>query len=178
MTLEPQYDVVIIGGGAAGLSAALYTTRAMLKTLVLERQGLGGQILLTGGIPKMIQSSFKVLLEGGYSPVTAWFVCYYELKTIVDMFHSKGFEFMNKVISDTAEYGGITRGKRLVDEHVENEMRKTLKEIQSGTFHEEWQREAKQNFPNLSKLREEEKNLSIEKIGNQILKELFDKNEV
>ena len=188
------------GGGIPGLFAIHqdYTGNskqlilAYCKAIGLTRMGVfestfkeetetdlfGEQILLTGGIPKMIQSSFNVLLEGGYSPVTAWFVCYYELKTIVDMFHSEGFEFMNKVISDTAEYGGITRGKRLIDEHVENEMRKTLKEIQSGAFHEEWQREAKQNFPNLSKLREEEKNLSIEKIGNKILKELFDKNEV
>ena len=140
-----------------------------------ETDLFGEQIILTGGIPKLIQSSYKVLLEEGYSPVTAWFVCYYELKTIVDMFHSKGFEFMNSSISDTAEYGGITRGKRIIDKHVEDEMRKALKEIQSGQFHREWQKEAEAGFPTLSKLREEEKHLPIEKIGNIILKELFDK---
>jgi ketol-acid reductoisomerase len=140
-----------------------------------ETDLFGEQIILTGGIPKLIQSSFKVLLEEGYSPITSWFVCYYELKTIVDMFHSKGFEFMNSSISDTAEYGGITRGKRIIDEHVENEMRKALKEIQSGQFHREWQKETEAGFPTLSKLREEEKHLPIEKIGNIILKELFDK---
>ena len=140
-----------------------------------ETDLFGEQIILTGGIPKLIQLSYKVLLEEGYSPVTAWFVCYYELKTIVDMFHSKGFEFMNSSISDTAEYGGITRGKRIIDKHVEDEMRKALKEIQSGQFHREWQKEAEAGFPTLSKLREEEKHLPIEKIGNIILKELFDK---
>ena len=140
-----------------------------------ETDLFGEQIILTGGIPKLIQSSYKVLLEEGYSPVTAWFVCYYELKTIVDMFHSKGFEFMNSAISDTAEYGGITRGKRIIDEHVENEMRKALKEIQSGSFHKEWKKEAEDGFPTLSKLRKEEKYLPIEKIGNKILKELFGK---
>jgi len=140
-----------------------------------ETDLFGEQIILTGGIPKLIQSSYKVLLEDGYSPVTAWFVCYYELKTIVDMFHSKGFEFMNSAISDTAEYGGITRGKRIIDEHVENEMRKALKEIQSGSFHKEWKKEAEDGFPTLSKLRKEEKYLPIEKIGNKILKELFGK---
>ena len=140
-----------------------------------ETDLFGEQIILTGGIPKLIQSSYKVLLEDGYSPVTAWFVCYYELKTIVDMFHSKGFEFMNSSISDTAEYGGITRGKRIIDEHVENEMRKALKEIQSGSFHKEWKKEAEDGFPTLSKLRKEEKYLPIEKIGNKILKELFGK---
>ena len=79
-----------------------------------ETDLFGEQVVLTGGIPKLIQSSYKVLLEEGYSPVTSWLVCYYELKTIVDMFHSKGFEFMSGAISDTAEYGGITRGKRII----------------------------------------------------------------
>ena len=81
----------------------------------------------------------------GYSPTVAWFVCYYELKTIVDMFHTQGFEYMNNAISDTAEYGGITRGKRIINESVENEMRHILKEIQSGDFHKEWQKESERN---------------------------------
>jgi len=140
-----------------------------------ETDLFGEQIILTGGIPKLIQASYKVLLEGGYSPIASWFVCYYELKTIVDMFHSKGFEFMNSAISDTAEYGGITRGKRIIDEHMENAVRKVLIEIQSGKFHKEWQKEAEDGFPTLSKLRKEEKQLPIEKIGKSILKELFGK---
>ena len=140
-----------------------------------ETDLFGEQMILTGGIPKLIQLSYKVLLEEGYSPIAAWFVCYYELKTIVDMFHSKGFDFMNSAISDTAEYGGITRGKRIIDKHVENEMRKALKEIQSGQFHREWQKETEEGFPTLSKLRKEEKQLPIETIGQKILKELFDK---
>ena len=140
-----------------------------------ETDLFGEQMVLTGGIPKLIQLSYKVLLEEGYSPITAWFVCYYELKTIVDMFHSKGFDFMNSAISDTAEYGGITRGKRIIDEHMENAMRKVLIEIQSGKFHKEWQKEAEDGFPTLSKLRKEEKQLPIETIGQKILKELFDK---
>ena len=140
-----------------------------------ETDLFGEQMILTGGIPKLIQLSYKVLLEEGYSPIAAWFVCYYELKTIVDMFHSKGFDFMNSAISDTAEYGGITRGKRIIDKHVENEMRKTLKEIQSGQFHKEWHKETEDGFPTLSKLRKEEKQLPIETIGQKILKELFDK---
>ena len=139
-----------------------------------ETDLFGEQIILTGGIPKLIQSSYKVLLEFGYSPVTAWFVCYYELKSIVNLFHSKGFEFMNSAISDTAEYGGITRGSRIIDQHVEDEMRNVLKEIQSGEFHKEWQKEAEEGFPTLSKLRKEEKKLPIEEVGQQILKELFE----
>ena len=141
-----------------------------------ETDLFGEQVILTGGIPKLIQSSYKVLLEAGYSPITAWFVCYYELKTIVDMFHTKGFEYMNNAISDTAEYGGITRGKRVINESVENEMRSILKEIQSGEFHKEWQKESKNNFPILSDLRKDEKQIAIEEIGKVLLKDIFSNN--
>ena len=81
---------------------------------------------------------------------------------------------MNKAISDTAEYGGITRGNRLIDEHVRGVMRKVLKEIQSGKFHKEWKKEAEDGCPTLSQLRKEEINLPIEEVGQQILKELFE----
>ena len=138
-----------------------------------ETDLFGEQMVLTGGIPKLIQSSYKVLLEGGYSPAIAWMVCYYELKTIVDMFHSKGFEFMNNSISDTAEYGGITRGKRIINAEVEAEMKKALKEIQSGEFYREWKNEHENGYPQLEKLRKEEKELPIEAIGQHMLKALF-----
>ena len=82
---------------------------------------------------------------------------------------------MGEVISDTAEYVGITRGSLIIDQHVEDEMRKALKEIQSGEFHKEWQKETENGFPTLSKLREEEKKLPIQKIANSILKDLFEK---
>ena len=141
-----------------------------------ETDLFGEQTILTGGLPKLLQSSFKVLLERGYSPVVAWFVCYYELKTIVDMFHQNGFEYLNNAISDTAEYGGITRGKRVINESVENEMRHILKEIQSGDFHKEWQKESENNFPMLTSLRKEEKQIAIEEIGQLLLKDIFSKN--
>ena len=81
---------------------------------------------------------------------------------------------MNQAISDTAEYGGITRGKLIIDENVRDRMRNVLKEIQSGEFHKEWMKETENGFPTLSKLRKEEKKLPIEEIGQQILKELFE----
>ena len=80
---------------------------------------------------------------------------------------------MNQALSDTAEYGGITRGKRIIDEHVQDEMRNVLKEIRSGKFHREWIEESEGGYPQLTKLREEEKKLPIEEVGQQILKELF-----
>ena len=138
-----------------------------------ETDLFGEQIILTGGIPRLIQSSYKVLLEGGYSPAVSWLVCYYELKTIVDMFHSKGFEFMNSAISDTAEYGGITRGRRIISEDVEANMKNALEEIQSGEFHAEWMKEHENGYPLLEKLRNEEKKLPIEAISQYMLKELL-----
>jgi len=138
-----------------------------------ETDLFGEQILLTGGIPRMIQLSYKVLLDAGYSPSVSWLVCYYELKTIVDMFHSKGFEFMHAAISDTAEYGGITRGRSIIGEHVESEMQKALEEIQSGEFHSEWMKEHNYGYPLLDKLRKEERELGIEKISQYMLKKLF-----
>ena len=137
-----------------------------------ETDLFGEQIILTGGIPKLIQSAYKVLLEANYNPITAWFVCYYELKTIVDMFHSKGFEFMNQAISDTAEFGGITRGNRIINENVRNEMRLALEEIQSGKFHKEWMNEYERGYPQLKNMREEEKQIPIEEISKQLLKAL------
>jgi ketol-acid reductoisomerase len=137
-----------------------------------ETDLFGEQAILTGGIPKLIQSAYKVLLEANYNPITAWFVCYYELKTIVDLFHSKGFEFMNQAISDTAEFGGITRGNRIINENVRNEMRLALEEIQSGKFHKEWMDEYERGYPRLKNMREEEKQIPIEEISKQLLKAL------
>ena len=137
-----------------------------------ETDLFGEQVILTGGIPKLIQSAYKVLLESNYNPITAWFVCYYELKTIVDLFHSKGFEFMNQAISDTAEFGGITRGNRIINENVRNEMRLALEEIQSGKFHKEWMNEYESGYPQLKNMREQEKQIPIEEISKQLLKAL------
>jgi len=138
-----------------------------------ETDLFGEQIIITGGIPKIIQLSYKVLLEAGYSPAVSWLVCYYELKTIVDMFHSEGFKFMNAAISDTAEYGGITRGRRVISKDVETNMKNALEEIQSGAFHLEWKKEYDKGYPLLAKLRQEEKELPIEAISQYMLKELF-----
>ena len=89
------------------------------------------------------------------------------------MFHSKGLKFMNSAISDTAEYGGMTRGSRLIDKTVINEMRKIIKEIQSGDFHEEWMKEHSSNYPILNKLRKDFEDMPIEKISKYMLKEIF-----
>ena len=165
-----SFDIVLSYSKAIGLTRmGVFESTFKEET---ETDLFGEQIILTGGIPKLIQSAYKVLLEANYNPITAWFVCYYELKTIVDLFHSKGFEFMNQAISDTAEFGGITRGNRIINENVRNEMRLALEEIQSGKFHKEWMNEYESGYPQLKNMREEEKQIPIEEISKQLLKEL------
>ena len=123
-----------------------------------ETDLFGEQVVLTGGIPRLIQNSFKVMVESGYSPIVAWFVSYYEVKLIVDLFNEKGFQFMNDAISDTAEYGGQTRGSRLMDESVTAKMKIFLDEIQSGEFFKEWEKESGSGLPHLNNLREKDAN--------------------
>ena len=97
----------------------------------------GEQVILTGSIPMIIIESYKVLLEEGYDPVVSWFVCFYEVKTIVDLMFEKGMESFYAMISDTARYGGISRGKRLIDSEFKNKMKSIIQEIKSGDFNKE-----------------------------------------
>jgi len=134
-----------------------------------ETDLFGEQVVLTGGIPKLIQNSFKVMVESGYSPIVAWFVSYYEVKLIVDLFNEKGFQFMNDAISDTAEYGGQTRGSRLMDESVTAKMKSFLDEIQSGEFFKEWEKESESGLPHLNDLRDKDANSDFEAVTKVLL---------
>ena len=134
-----------------------------------ETDLFGEQAVLTGGIPRLIQSSFKVMVESGYSPIVAWFVSYYEVKLIVDLFNEKGFQFMNDAISDTAEYGGQTRGSRLMDESVTAKMKSFLDEIQSGEFFKEWEKESESGLPHLNDLRDKDANSDFEAVTKVLL---------
>ena len=164
-------DQVLAYCRAIGLSRAGVVESSFKEET--ETDLFGEQSVLTSSIPMIVRSSYNVLLESGYSPAVSWLVCYYELKTIVDMFHSKGLKFMHSAISNTAEYGGMTRGRRIIDNKVINEMRKIIKEIQSGQFHEEWMNEHSSNYPILNKLRKDFEDNPIEKISKYMLKEIL-----
>tara|TARA_B110000467_G_scaffold44810_1_gene41067 strand:- start:946 stop:1959 length:1014 start_codon:yes stop_codon:yes gene_type:complete len=138
-----------------------------------ETDLFGEQAVLTGGIPKLIQKSFKVMVESGYSPITAWFVSYYEVKLIVDLFNDNGFEFMNDAISDTAEYGGQTRGNRLMDDSVTSKMESFLSEIQSGEFFKEWEKESQSGLENLDRMREKDANSDFEAVTKVLLNAIY-----
>jgi len=135
----------------------------------------GEQALLTGGIPSIIKESFNVLLEEGYSPIVAWFVCYYEVKSIIDSFHKNGFSFLNDMVSNIAEYGGLSRGSRLINNDVKNEMKNILSEIKTGKFQKEWNLEKKNNFNFLNEKRKSTKKSKIEKITLEMLSILNEK---
>ena len=137
----------------------------------------GEQVVLTGSIPNIIKESFNVLLESGYSPEVAWLVCYYEVKSIIDSFHKEGFDFLNNVISNLAEYGGATRGERIIDEEIKLKMKNILKEIEDGSFKEEWEKEKENNYRILNRYRELVKKSKIEKTTKEMLSLLLNKRE-
>ncbi|MAV64001.1 MAG: ketol-acid reductoisomerase [Pelagibacteraceae bacterium TMED124] len=106
----------------------------------VETDLFGEQVLLTGSIPMLIINSYKVLLEEGYSPIVSWFVCFYELRTIVDLMFQQGLNSFYDMISTTAKYGGLNAGKCLIDEDFVSRIRKVLKNIKSGDFNKEFKK--------------------------------------
>ena len=140
-----------------------------------ETDLFGEQIVLTGIIPRIINESFNVLLESGYSPVVSWFVSFYEVKQISDLLSTMSIDEFYKAVSDTAEYGGLSRSNKLISSEFKNEMKVALESIQSGDFHKEWQEEAEHGYKELNKLREELKASPINDITRNMLN-LINKN--
>ncbi len=159
---------------ALAIAKALGATRAgVLETSFAEETEtdlFGEQVDLCGGSTELIKASFTTLVEAGYKPEIAYFETLHELKLITDLVQTGGIEYMWKMVSNTAEYGGRTRGKRIVDEHVKKNMKEILKEIQSGKFAKEWMDECEKGMPNLNKMREEESKIPVEKIGADLRK--------
>ncbi|MFL2521741.1 MAG: ketol-acid reductoisomerase [Halobacteriales archaeon] len=131
----------------------------------VESDLFGEQVILCGGVTSLMRMSFETLVENGYSPEMAYFECLNELKLIVDLIYEGGLMKMWTDVSDTAEYGGLTRGPRVVDERVKENMAVVLKEIQDGTFAKEWIAEDKAGRPKYNQIRLEEQNHQIEKVG-------------
>ncbi|SEU25943.1 ketol-acid reductoisomerase [Stigmatella erecta] len=162
------------GARALGMSyaRALGVTRAgLLETTFKEETEtdlFGEQAVLCGGVTALVQAGFDTLVEAGYQPESAYFECLHELKLIVDMMYEGGMGWMRHSISDTAEYGDYTRGPRLINEEVRGEMRKVLKEIQTGVFAREWILENQAGRPVFDKLREQGKQHPIEDVGRRL----------
>ncbi|MCX8183143.1 MAG: ketol-acid reductoisomerase [Crenarchaeota archaeon] len=183
-------DAYVRGTGVPGLIAvhqdytgnASRTVREVAKAVGLSRIGLietsfreevetdlfGEQAVLCGGVSSLIKTGFEILVEAGYQPEVAYFEVLNELKLIVDLIWSKGLSGMWQAVSDTAKYGGLTRGPILIDEDVKRKMRKLLEDVQTGVFAREWILENSSNQVVLRNLVERERNHLIETVGRKI----------
>ena len=133
-----------------------------------ETDLFGEQAVLCGGVSRLIQSGFQTLVDAGYQPEIAYFECLHELKLIVDLLYEGGFTRMRSAISDTAEFGDLTRGKRVVGPEVEAAMKQTLEDIRSGEFAREWVLENKAGTPVLDAERRRQAELQIEEVGARL----------
>jgi len=159
---------------ALGLSYAkgIGATRAgVLKTTFTEETEtdlFGEQAVLCGGVSELIKAGFDTLVAAGYQPEAAYFECLHEMKLIVDLMYEGGISKMYWSVSDTAEFGGYTRGPRLINDQTRAEMRKILSEIQDGSFTRELVEEFDAGQPNFAKRRAAEQAEQIEQVGAKL----------
>ncbi len=147
-----------IGGARVGVIETTFKEET-------ETDLFGEQVVLCGGLSKLIQTAFETLVEAGYQPEIAYFECLHEVKLITDLIYVGGISTMRYSISDTAEWGDYVTGKRIITEETRNEMRRVLAEIQSGKFAKEWVAEYKAGLPNFKRMREEQAQHLIEQTG-------------
>jgi ketol-acid reductoisomerase len=133
-----------------------------------ETDLFGEQSVLCGGVTELVRAGYETLTEAGYDPRLAYFECLHELKLIVDLMYEKGISGMRYSISNTAEYGDLTRGKRVIGEPTRQAMKDILGEIQSGEFAKEWIAENRAGQENFQRMREEQKNHQVEKVGREL----------
>jgi ketol-acid reductoisomerase len=153
---------------AAGIGA---TRAGVIETSFMEETEtdlFGEQAVLCGGVTELIRLGFETLVEAGYQPEIAYYECLHELKLIVDLIYEGGLAGMRYSISDTAEFGDLTRGPRVIDDHVRENMRRLLSDIREGTFASEWIGEMKAGEPHLKKLRSEAADQRIETVGKEL----------
>ena len=159
---------------ALAYAKALGATRAgVIETTFKEETEtdlFGEQCVLCGGVTELIRAGFETLVEAGYQPEVAYFECLHELKLIVDLIYQGGISYMRYSISNTAEYGDLTRGKRIINESVRREMKKILAEIQSGEFAREWILENQAGRPVFQALARAQRDHLIEKVGKELRK--------
>ena len=157
--------------GLAYAKAIGGTRAAVLETTFKEETEtdlFGEQSVLCGGITELIRAGYETLVEAGYSPEMAYFECLHEVKLIVDLIYEGGIANMRYSISNTAEYGDMTRGKRVIGPEARKAMKEILKEIQSGKFAEEWMTEYRVGMPHFRELRKEAEHHPIEAVGDRL----------
>ncbi len=150
-----------IGGSRGGVLETTFAEET-------ETDLFGEQAVLCGGATELVVAGFETLVEAGYQPEVAYFECMHELKLIVDLLHEGGIAKMHQFISDTAKYGDLTRGKRVVDAHSRERMREVLAEIQDGRFAREWIEENATGGENYRRLLDEDLDQPIEEVGKTL----------
>jgi len=147
-----------IGGARAGVIETSFAEET-------ETDLFGEQAVLCGGATELVVAGFETLVKAGYQPEVAYYECMHELKLIVDLLHEGGLRKMHEFISDTAAYGDVTRGPRIVDEHVRQKMQIILDEIRDGTFARQWIRESESGQKEFRRLLQKDLEHPIEKVG-------------
>jgi len=150
-----------IGGGRAGIIETTFSEET-------ETDLFGEQVVLCGGLTSLVQAGFETLVEAGYQPEMAYFECLHEVKLIVDLMYEEGIAGMRYSISDTAEYGDVTRGPRVITPATKKTMQKILKEIQSGKFAKEWIAESEGGRIRFNELRAAGADHQIEEVGKRL----------
>ncbi len=146
------------GGGRAGVIETSFREET-------ETDLFGEQVVLCGGAAALVTAGFEVLVEAGYAPEMAYFECLHELKLIVDFFYEGGITNMWYTVSNTAEYGGLTRGSRIITDETKKEMKRILDEIQSGRFAQEFVSENQAGAPTIKAMRRISQGHELEKVG-------------
>ncbi|MFZ1488623.1 MAG: ketol-acid reductoisomerase [Ilumatobacteraceae bacterium] len=150
-----------IGGSRAGVIETTFPEET-------ETDLFGEQVVLCGGLTALVQAGFETLTEAGYAPEMAYFECLHEVKLIVDLMYEEGIAGMRYSISDTAEYGDLTRGPRIITDETKAEMRRILDEIRSGQFADEWIAESESGRDNYHRLQQRGKDHPIEAVGGRL----------
>ena len=166
---DPSGDTTPVGlayaAAIGGARAAVIETSFKDET---ETDLFGEQTVLCGGLTSLIQAGYETLVEAGYPPEMAYFECCHEVKLIVDLIYEGGLANMRYSVSNTAEYGDLTRGTRIVNDDTRKIMKEILADIQSGKFADEWMNEHRNGSPHFNELRQASRSHPIEKVGEQL----------
>jgi ketol-acid reductoisomerase len=160
-------DALAYADGIGGSRAGVIETTFSEET---ETDLFGEQAVLCGGVSELVKAGFETLVEAGYQPEIAYFECLHELKLIVDLFYEGGIEWMYYSVSETAEYGGLTRGPKIITEQTKKAMQKMLQAVQDGSFAHEWIMENQARQPILNAKRRQLSQHKIENVGKKLRK--------
>ena len=164
-SVQAQANAMAYAHGIGGSRAGILTTTFAEET---ETDLFGEQAVLCGGVTELIVAGFDTLVDAGYQPEVAYFECMHELKLIVDLLYEGGIKKMHEFVSETAIYGDLSRGPRIVNSETKERMKIILEEVQNKTFAQEWIEENKSGKENYNRMMEDDQNQQIEKVGKEL----------